>query len=112
MAWWRSGVRFPSAPPCWPEALRPAGAAEVVPEDRVVLDVGARVGGVDHLAAPDVDADVVRGAAEEDQVARLQLRDGHGRDRLSLHLGRVREGDAARVPRVHGEAGAVEAVGT
>src|ERR1700716_1305365 len=102
MAWWRSGVRFPSAPHSSAQntlydnakcalvaRLRAAGAYQVGAVDGGVADVGAGVGGLDHLAAADVDADVVDRVAEEDEVAGLERGDGDVRDGGVLPGGRV-----------------------
>ena len=70
-----------------------------------------RVGRVDHLAAADVQADVVGAAAEvEDQVAGLRLADRDPARGAVLRVAVVRQGHPGLTPRGHRQAGAVEGV--
>src|SRR5207302_6577804 len=93
--------REQSPPPTCPatsattEVLRPAAAGEAaVPRHRLDLDDVSGVRRDDHPAATDVDADVVRRAAEEDEIARLQVAVGHRPGLPLLRRGIVRQGDA------------------
>src|SRR4029453_17453463 len=78
------------------------GADEVAAQERGDADVGAGVGGVDHVAGADVDADVVDGGrvggvvGVEDQVARDHVGDVPDPGAvLPLLAGGAGQGDAA-----------------
>src|ERR671936_1753040 len=93
-------------------AARTAGAQVVGPVERLAAHGRTGVGGVDHLAGADDDADVADVlcvAAEEDEVARRERR-----ARLQvwagvvLLLGDTRQGDPGRLVGGLDEAGAIE----
>ena len=73
------------------------------------------MGGVDHLAVADVDADVAGEAGrefpgvEEDEVAGLEVGDGNVGERRPLRCGGARDADARRRVGGLGEPGAIEA---
>src|SRR5690348_1758625 len=87
------------------------GTGVVVPVAEVGdADVRARVRRLDHVAATDVDADVVDRVAEVHKVTRLQLRARDVRGRVILAGRVVTDRDAGRLPGAHSQAGAVERV--
>ena len=82
---------------------------------RLDLDVGAGVRRVDHLPVADVDPDMARAARcrlEEDEVARLRLRQArHRGSHVDLLLAGARQRDAEVAVHMLDEARAVEARG-
>src|SRR6266508_2952546 len=97
-------LRVRSGEPPGPDEL----PGVVTTRDRADLDVLTPVGGVDHLAASDVDAHVALGAVEEDEVAGPQPRLGDVVPSAVLQPGPVRQPDTTLPPGHHGQARAVE----
>ena len=94
-----------------------SSAEEAVAVDARHPHVLAGVGRLDHLAATDVETDVIDRAwvapvgPEEDQVAPSQVADGDLPALLVLRHAVVRERHAPALPGAHGQPGAVERVG-
>ena len=72
LAWTRCAPLGPAAETRPRELARAPRPDEVARVDRVVPDHRAGIGGVDHHAAPGIDADVVEVAAEEHQATGLE----------------------------------------
>src|SRR5580692_10286240 len=97
--------------------LAGTNCADVVgAERRILTDEGTRERRVDHLAATDVDADVVNGrrirgvVGEEDEVAGLQLRLRYMGALMPLVTSEVLEVNTGLRPDVHRQTRAVEGV--
>src|SRR5680860_1764065 len=61
------------------KSLDAAGADIITTADVIHPYVGARVGSVYHVTATHIDAHMVYGAAEENQISRQEVVPGHGR---------------------------------